>query len=394
MASDVRDVTDKDEEGRLRGFDNANDDSEYENDSFEDELSDGEQNEVTKLKQEVDRQAATIKELQKELAKTRDFDEAILQNQTKKRKIGAEKTVDTISTTEYSDKDKIIKELTDKVQDLEKQLNNKKGLQAAEKKKPNVEKPEVEDKSTEAKPQRVLPLPNASTLIEELQSSIEDRFLKMQDAIGKFIEEKMESKLKTSTPVTAAQAQPITSYANATSNSSQVRNFREIVAAAKNEELAEEREKNFRLNNIIIHGSGEACGDDQSMKDEVFFNKLITDLSIGAVQAKSIVRLGQKNEGKKRPIKIILSNVLDKEKIMNNLSNLKDKGYNGISITEDHTITERKMIKDFVDQAKLSNENESPDSDKFWVVRGSPKNGLFLKKVTKSTRSQTLAQSQ
>ena len=91
-------------------------------------------------------------------------------------------------------------------------------------------------------------------------------------------------------------------------------------------------------------------------------------------------------EGKKRPIKITLSNATDKEKVMSNLSNLKDKGYNGISITEDHTITERKMIKDFVDQAKQANENEAPESDKFWVVRGTPKNGLFLKKVTKSPK--------
>ena len=71
---------------------------------------------------------------------------------------------------------------------------------------------------------------------------------------------------------------------------------------------------------------------------------------------------------------------------MSNLCNLKDKGYNGISITEDHTITERKMIKDFVDQAKQANENEALESDKFWVVRGTPKNGLFLKKVTKSPK--------
>ena len=71
------------------------------------------------------------------------------------------------------------------------------------------------------------------------------------------------------------------------------------------------------------------------------------------------------------------------------MSNLKDKGYNGISITEDHTITERKMIKDFVDQAKQANEKERSDSDIFWVVRGSPKNGLYLKKVTKSTKNQS-----
>ena len=68
---------------------------------------------------------------------------------------------------------------------------------------------------------------------------------------------------------------------------------------------------------------------------------------------------------------------------MNNLRNLKEKGYNGISIAEDHTITGRKMIKDFAEKAQSANDNEASDSEKIWVVRGSPKNGLFLKKGTK-----------
>ena len=43
------------------------------------------------------------------------------------------------------------------------------------------------------------------------------------------------------------------------------------------------------------------------------------------------------------------------------------------------------MIKDFVDQAKKANENEAPDSDKFWVVRGTPKTDCFLKKSDEVT---------
>ena len=81
---------------------------------------------------------------------------------------------------------------------------------------------------------------------------------------------------------------------------------------------------------------------------------------------------------------------------MNNLGNLKDKGYNGISIKEYFTITERGMIKDFAEKVKSDNEKEASDSDKIWVVRGSQKNGLFLKKVTKYklNRVQTLARVQ
>ena len=65
---------------------------------------------------------------------------------------------------------------------------------------------------------------------------------------------------------------------------------------------------------------------------------------------------------------------------MNNLRNLKDKGYNGISIAEDHTIMERKMIKDFAEKAQSANDNEACDFEKNWVFRGSPKMVFFSRK--------------
>ena len=162
----------------------------------------------------------------------------------------------------------------------------------------------------------------------------------------------------------------------------QVHNFRDIVAAAKNEEKAEERERNSRQNNIIIHGCVEA-ETNQEAQDKVFIEKFINDLTISKVETKSVVRIGQKNEGKQRPIKITLSYASNKDKIMENLRNLKDKGYNGISITEDYTFAEREMIKDFREKAKSANEQLAPDSEMTWVVRGNPKNGLFTKKVKK-----------
>jgi hypothetical protein len=124
----------------------------------------------------------------------------------------------------------------------------------------------------------------------------------------------------------------------------------------------------------------------QADQDNMFFDNFVKDLCIGSVQAKSITRIGQKGEGKKRPIKVTLPNTEIKEKIMNNLKNLKDRGYNRISITDDYTVTERKIIKDFVEKAKEANINEATDSEKIWVVRGCPKNGLFLKKLTRKNR--------
>ena len=63
----------------------------------------------------------------------------------------------------------------------------------------------------------------------------------------------------------------------------------ERVAAAKNEELAEEWEKKLRINTFIIHESKETNDDSQSVRDEVFSNKLITDLSFGQVTPKTIL---------------------------------------------------------------------------------------------------------
>ena len=79
-----------------------------------------------------------------------------------------------------------------------------------------------------------------------------------------------------------------------------------------------------------------------------------------------------------------LENEVDKDKIMMNLQSLKGKTeYKGVSITEDYTVTERKLLQDWRDKAKAKNEAEEPDSRYIWRVRGTPKNGLDLKRFLK-----------
>ena len=77
----------------------------------------------------------------------------------------------------------------------------------------------------------------------------------------------------------------------------------------------------------------------------------------------------------------------DKEKVLGNLRNLKDNLiYKGISITNDLTFSERMLIKEFHDQAKSKNKQEEENETNIvWRVRGTPKNGLILKKLTKTT---------
>ena len=69
---------------------------------------------------------------------------------------------------------------------------------------------------------------------------------------------------------------------------------------------------------------------------------------------------------------------------MGNLRNLKDnENYKGISIKEDYTINERQLIKSYTEQAKTMNELErAKKSTTVYKVRGTPKNGLFLKRFT------------
>lgn len=354
------DVTEKDE-GRYRGFDV--DEEEYDTPTMATTDENTSTQKAPCLQEIVHEQAETIAKLEKQLAQyVQETDNAVHGNDPKKRKIDP---LDMIMIADAGDKDIRIGELMKQVTLLTEEL-------AAERRK-------REDKSAEVKKSHLLPTPNYSTLIQEVKEMI-------GPLIEETLEKKLEEKLGTVRPDVEAEGAQSSkrSYATALqgSKNDRVNNFRDIVAAAKNEEKAEERERNSRQNNIIIHGCVEAH-NDQEEQDKVFIEKFINDLTIATVETKGVVRIGQKTDGKKRPIIITLSNASDKDKIMENLRNLKDKGYNGISITEDYTFAERGMIKDFREKAKSANEQLAPDSEKTWVVRGTPKNGLFMKKVTK-----------
>ena len=67
---------------------------------------------------------------------------------------------------------------------------------------------------------------------------------------------------------------------------------------------------------------------------------------------------------------------------MKNLNLLKgtEDQLGKLSVKEDLTMSERVQVKKFVDMAKEKNTNDSPHH---WVVRGTPKNGLRLVKLTR-----------
>ena len=84
---------------------------------------------------------------------------------------------------------------------------------------------------------------------------------------------------------------------------------------------------------------------------------------------------------------LVMNTEEERNKILSNLRILKDiREYRTISVTEDYTITERRMIKDWSGKAKEKNKNESPGSKFVWKIQGSPKNGLRLKRFLKPTQ--------
>ena len=164
--------------------------------------------------------------------------------------------------------------------------------------------------------------------------------------------------------------------------------LRVIIKEARNEQLAEETEKKQRSCNIIIHGVKESITTDREEakeRDREFVSNFITALGL-SISHKICLRIGRPEPEKKRPIKVVFNSEGEKIQIMENLKELKgQESFRGISITDDYTLDERQMIKEYSEKAKENNKKEPEHSRYVWHVRGSPKNGLRLKKFLKRT---------
>ena len=127
-----------------------------------------------------------------------------------------------------------------------------------------VNKPEVEEKSTETNIARSLPLPNTSTLIQQIQSSINERFAELKDYIGQSIDERIKNVSTDANTYASKVANNMKTVKDLSSSSADpgVQNFRSIMMSARNEELAEKRDKKVRCTNIIIHGLKESSREE------------------------------------------------------------------------------------------------------------------------------------
>ena len=154
--------------------------------------------------------------------------------------------------------------------------------------------------------------------------------------------------------------------------------FPSILHEARNEQLVEEKEKEKRINNFITHGLQEkgdntdAIHTNDASTVEIFFKKI----NIQACPAK-YTRLGKPMPDKTRPLKVEMNNNAERDMVMDNLKHLKgtEEELGRLSVRENLTQNERDQVKKFIDKARSRNVE---DSSQYWVVRGTPKNGLRL----------------
>lgn len=328
--------------------------------------------EVEQLRCTVSNQAKTIRMLQDKLTcsiENPKTDEEI-GSDSKKRKRGDPSDVMNLAMVEDSfNKDEQIRELRKEIDALKHELRQKNETTT----KINA------NKSILPKPARALPpnppLQNVATLIKDLKKSVEDKITAIESSLDSKLQKMKDDINKTSangvTFASIVSGEPSTPVSNSA-------DFRTLMRTTRNEEITEEKEKERKKKNLIVHG----CKLSDQAQTAAFVNTLFKDVGAETISYETVNRIGKEDQGK-RPIIVELSSENDKDIIMRSLKNLKGNSqYKGISITEDYTVAERELIKNYRTEAKdLNARNECEDF--FFSVRGTPKNGLFIKKIKK-----------
>ena len=217
----------------------------------------------------------------------------------------------------------------------------------------------------------------------DVESRLNQRLDKIEHTLDQLVTKKLGDSLKEVTQIGAKIDEVITSNktfaecAGANVTNSLTAAFR----ASKNTEKVHDLERERRSANLIIYGVNETTDGNQNEHDQNFVVSLLE--TIGVTQRpKKIMRLGNKTADKSRPVKLVMENEGDKNTIMARLGNLKnaEEIYRKVSIRDDYTIEERDMIREFVKKAEAKNLEENTQE---WKVRGTPKTGLRLVRITK-----------
>ena len=224
--------------------------------------------------------------------------------------------------------------------------------------------------------------------LDILGKTLHDSLTKQMEDNGNTLRELLSHQLSNKlNEVTKTYAQSITNdQGSETMVPTPVQDIRSIMQEQNNQRLVEENDQKTRSCNIIVHRVEEPTSDDKDQakkSDEEFFSSLRESIGVD-VTVKSISRIGKLDRCKKRPIKVVLQSEVDKNKIMQNLKNLKDKAeYKNISVSEDYTVAERESIRKIAEEVKDKNSQEPADSRYIYKIRGTPKNGLHMKRFLK-----------
>ena len=231
--------------------------------------------------------------------------------------------------------------------------------------------------------------------IVQLGKSIKESLVKEIKENNKMIEEKLDRKQSSPSGAWHLQRDGDSSenegIAQTTIQPVAAVDFRTIIQEQQKQQIDEVNDQRSRARNIIIHGVQEVTDAEKTEAkkvDEEFVKNLLSSMAIDDLTFKSVNRIGMKSQEKKRPVLLVMHSEGDKERLLQNLTKLKDQvNYKGISITEDYTVAERKLLTEWRDKAKAKNAEEGESSNYIWRVRGTPKNGLSLKKFMKQKPS-------
>lgn len=151
-------------------------------------------------------------------------------------------------------------------------------------------------------------------------------------------------------------------------------NYIDFSLAVRNEVLDVQK----RSLNVILHGvkeSIETVAKERIIHDNNKINELFTLLSINSDVIANISRLGHPSSSNQRPIKLILRNPCDADRILTSFMKVKRESPNAvqnISLVKDRTQAERRHIKEvYVD---FKNRSEAGEKDiKVQYFNGIPK---------------------
>ena len=228
---------------------------------------------------------------------------------------------------------------------------------------------------------------NNAALMQTIEKMLNKMACQLETKVEKLIDKKMEGKIDqvTCTGNTGGQTSSVVSDGASTERPmysnvlTEPQVIRKILKETRYKEKIEEKEKEQRTNNFIIHGAEEIGDNNAAIKrnDEEYILDILDEIRIPSCKPKTITRLGKPDENKRRAIKVEMKTKGDKDKIMGNLKYLKgtEDMFGKLRITDDYTREEREVIREW---AKKAEEKSLNDPNNTYRVRGDPKNGLRL----------------